>query len=691
MAILFRRRKIEKKQDGGSIPFYADSQLNLAKQASGNPMLLLQKYKEDPKTASNKKSASAPTAIETPDLPGLTSDVMQHMTDIKDLQNKINAGISTDPENYLSSPEGLQATTALNNYTTLGVSRLKNNRDQYNKALTEMKNQNNNYSSNWFFTGGRGFVKNREGTYEWIEPQNLNKKDADGNRLYYKQSYLDAAIVRDTFGTKIKNSDGTYSSLTYDENFIRELSSGISLPKIFNNTNQIYKNVKFDVQKGKNTLPGGKSITGEDLKKRTSEEYTKSNAKGLEQSFSLILASMDDLTRNTLNAHAWETSETQAEASAKINNILKRDLLTRLGIDERDASEELLGNNKDGGASGSGTLAKVGVHVLAFSQLEGNVENYETAINGKNASFKETEHGSKDNKNIITSIRTTEDPYIKNDPTLFNPELKLSANEGLDRLMELSEACLPNGVRLKDVTGLESDEAGTTYALNTHVRFAGDTKFRVATIPVDENNKIIDLESGEFKEIQESIDLLERKKAASYTLQSLYLEGGKDKEFEEKMSELISRRNKLIREKGGVMKKFYLAEIIYDWAHLKGEDDDELSNDEGKIYLRDHARDVTDPKDRTLFQTEFEDALDIDNYSFDLKYLAKTTIMIPARSLQMIHQADGSSSYTDKHDLDISQLNSTNSTERSIIENLNTIMNKQQQELKSAADKQQQQ
>ncbi len=167
--------------------------------------------------------------------------------------------------------------------------------------------------------------------------------------------------------------------------------------------------------------------------------------------------------------------------------------------------------------------------------------------------------------------------------------------------------------------------------------------------------------------------------------------GGKDKEFEEKMSELISRRNKLIREKGGVMKKFYLAEIIYDWAHLKGEDDDELSNDEGKIYLRDHARDVTDPKDRTLFQTEFEDALDIDNYSFDLKYLAKTTIMIPARSLQMIHQADGSSSYTDKHDLDISQLNSTNSTERSIIENLNTIMNKQQQELKSAADKQQQQ
>jgi len=155
------------------------------------------------------------------------------------------------------------------------------------------------------------------------------------------------------------------------------------------------------------------------------------------------------------------------------------------------------------------------------------------------------------------------------------------------------------------------------------------------------------------------------------------------------MTELITRRNDAIRSKGGVMKKFYLAEVIYDWAYLKDEDNDDLSP--GAQYLRDHARDVTDSGDPQRFQSTFEEALDIDNYGWDLDKLAKTTVMIPARSLQYIHQADGTSSYTEKFDLDISQLNATNSTERSIIENLNTIRNKQQTELQNSADKQQQQ
>lgn len=656
MGLLFKSKKvlqdrlnrIVKRQYGGTIPVYGSYQVKMAQDAPYNPMGLLAKYQgAQPTQKADSKGGDWKKDVE---LVGLSNDASFFMDEVTAMEQAISQGLQENPD-FFSTRAGGLLKNQYDNYTTLGVQKLKNSEEEFDEATKNM--YDNNSTNNWMFRGGKGLaarqVQNKDGSvevmYEWIYPTRLNNEfNKDGSRVWEAVSYGDAANLRGS------SADGNFLN---NENFARDLSYGLGMNKALIQINGVFEDIGY-TKSGQTSKIGGVTIDNQVIKEVASGHMTKTNQNQLNAAFATMYDSLKNTPAwDTLMSNAWSTSRTNEEAMAKVNQYLALQMAKRLEIETDDSSTEVLDFEKTfgSGAGASGTQVPLSKYLI---EAAGTGEPEFVDLEMTQLS-KEQLLATNDGTSTITSIPTWK---ANNANALKNSELTLSENDEFKQVGDVSQAMLPNGQFVKDII-IKQDNAGL---------WTGDSERNMLDmmVPSDKSTvrvSFVPMKDGKvFEAAVEDMARMEKELAeidARQAKEPILAKPGSpmaadfDKERAAKKEEYLSKYYGKV-----TIQKFYLVDVVYQNTYL--EDDSYLKTYGRNADPKDvNGTEATEHKDGKASYAEVVGNIDTggifnegstDNYS-------TTTVMIPINDNIVLQGLDGDV-YEDRYDLKAGQIGS---------------------------------
>lgn len=307
--ILFRKKQpIKKHQAGGSVTHYYPYKVQLRQESTAADIgVMLDKHK--PKT---KASGKGDSKVELPnpykDIKGLQVDKQAYMAKARDLEDRLNLVMTTDP-NYQSNPEFLDLNSKLNQLYSTELDHLAQEKAAHDDASQRIKD--GGYGDQWVMQNGVGVaINNKTGKTEYIQAASIHATDKDGSKIYRPVKYKKGLQLRENSLDEIINIDNTKGSMIVNGDFTNTLASGISTKDAYKELiDPVFTDIGYTADSAKETY---KNVTFDGATfytEKTDREDAKSNINQLNSALETLpdrLASSPGF--NTLVADAYQES-----------------------------------------------------------------------------------------------------------------------------------------------------------------------------------------------------------------------------------------------------------------------------------------------------------------------------------------------------------------------------------------------
>jgi hypothetical protein len=305
MSLLFRsnreikRRKINKFQTGGDIPFYATYQIQPIPYTPYDPSALLQKYKASTaKTASDKKEKSSKLPeMKYPEAVGLPIDNFDTQTKAKQLFDEIQWGLN-NVDGFEKTDKYFELRSKYEYYLNT-QQRVDLAQEEAYKENIKALNEQDGANSDYYDDQGRFLASvliedeegNKKSTYSYLTPEEL-RKGGDQWKLIKLLTYKDVANLR----AEDINFRG-------DRDIISNLRDGVSYRYIKNEwIDKAFNDVGFTDNISKITQGGKADATGQILENFTQSRGKRTNETNIDFAFQSLLQNMDPKVKKYFDA-----------------------------------------------------------------------------------------------------------------------------------------------------------------------------------------------------------------------------------------------------------------------------------------------------------------------------------------------------------------------------------------------------
>lgn len=520
-----RLPRVKKLAEGGSIPVYGSYQYKDAQQVPYNTASLLSKYQSTPVDV--PAQAAETKSYDDVALDGLDNDLKAFSNKRAALVQALQDGTRNNP-NFESSPAGLEVHRQLGYLTTAGVQIMKNRKDVWKSATTTM--ENNKAASNWFYTEARGgMVRDQSGNLKYIRGEELNLVDDKNQRLYTPVTYAEAANLVAT------EDDNAFIG---QRDITAALSNGYGTEMINKQIVDVLNNAGMTSTSQTVELNGVK-YDNADLKRDANSYSHKSNSFQLENAYKVLLSDlMDTPAWDSLKSRAYTIGGAKDEKDALnwVRSYLAQQIAIQTSVDvsESEIKEwDTPGINDGSGGSGDGSNGPLGELSQYVIESAGMGEPTKETMEIVNPDSKKARAGD------YTVAMTLETWKVPKADELKDSRRPVSENKDLNKVVDIDEIILPNGMKLTDIkdsykqnlsnVALPYDGSGSTMKLTYIPMLNGkpldipaveldgmNLKLEAIQKRLDDNKELWPVGSPKWLELQKEMKLVQQNVLGKY-------------------------------------------------------------------------------------------------------------------------------------------------------------------------------
>ena len=651
MGILFKlknrnKRKIIKRQEGGTIPVYGTFQVQHAQNMPYNPASLLARYQSSgPPTAASTTGAAKVPESSIPELKGLSNDVTALGDEIAGMEARYAAGGAGNPA-FASSPEGQRMRYNIDMATSIQLQKAVNSKAAFDEALPIMRDR--------LAEGTPVYKDGKFLAQRWLQDDNGNwyqdyekitfedlRDDAQGWRAL---NYSDLSELRATSMDEKFLFTGKFG-----ESAARDISYGMGMEWIENELlDKNYTNLGESMDAWEEKQGGQVTKTGAILKEYGEGRKDVSNETQLKVALSKIksyLGGANSPAMNSLLGHFLVRSASKEEAQERLDRYLAAHMAQQLGYSTDKSKVEIWETPEEraikGSSEGGGPLAPLSPYVTEVSEATGPVYIHHE----KGKGFQD---GKSKTQNVMTLVAweaPTTTQLIDPANTMDNQNTGKAGESGSFAMAgNINQATDGEGRPLK---GLKTDwgsREGEKDFLSVAMPSANQT-IRVTRVPIGSDGKVLRAALDDIEKMNEKIAALEKEmKEKDVTRDKVNMWKSYQAKIEAVKQEFLSKPE----YKGVTLQPRYLVDVVY-------------MDPENSSNMEDIGNITQDDIDNYTAKFGQENG-PADNISVNLlsgiaqgdnavkHYLRKTTIMVPTADLVKLQHL-GATVYAVKNNL----------------------------------------
>lgn len=314
MSLLFKptknkTSKVIKRQSGGTIPFYAPFEVQIAKTPVANPSSLLKLYgSTGGSEVSQSQSDNAGKSDDAFKPKGLSNEVNYALNDLSQMKQALQDGINTMGPEFLNTPTARDWTRKINEKSAQYMVTLENNQKEWENAKKDVSSIEKDGMSSFIYNNGKFLARDltKNGDVTPISPEEIDVEvDLGNGQKAKKYSLLN-------YGEGFDNRANLPSTYTvFNNNLTSVLADGRGENYVFNKIDKAFSDIGYISNDHKwISKVSGFSIDEKVMKEIVEGESSKDNKAQLLQALNEVKARLSKADLNALEAKAWLTPTT---------------------------------------------------------------------------------------------------------------------------------------------------------------------------------------------------------------------------------------------------------------------------------------------------------------------------------------------------------------------------------------------